>query len=101
MCHIHDAEVLAVYDLLKDKYPLTLTTTTDLNEGFTIDSALIIGKAHGQIMELYQDGAFVMDVMDEAQTQGTHWHPSDIEEAANDIAAFMEGKQENNLVPFR
>ena len=43
---------------------------------------------------------FVLDVMDEAQTQGTHWHPIDIESAVMDITEFMEGKSDYDLYPF-
>ena len=51
---------------------------------------VIVGKTHGQIIELYEcDGDFVLDVMDEEQTMGTHWHPNDVEDAVNDIVEFM------------
>ena len=94
-------DLLAVYEQLKDRYPLTLTTTAALNEGFTVDCPIIVGKAHGQIMELYKDGSyFVLDVMDEAQTKGTHWHPGNVEAAIDDIVAFMEGKSHYELTPF-
>ena len=94
-------DVIAVYDRLKDKYALTLTTTGALDEGFTIDCPIIVGKAHGQIIELYEcDGLFVMGVEDEAQTMGTHWHPNDVERAVYWIAEFMEGKSDFELIPF-
>ena len=94
-------DLIAVYDRMKDKYDLVLTTTSALDEGFTIDCAIIVGKAHEQIIELYVcDGDFVLDVMNAAQTKGTHWHPNDIEIAANDIAKFMDGKSDYPMVPF-
>lgn len=96
----NDYDVKAVYERLKDKYDLILTTTSELNEGFTIDCPIIVGKAHGQIIELYDDGIFVLDVMDAELTMGTHWHPLDIENAVNDIAEFMEGKSDYELDPF-
>lgn len=40
-------DVFAVYDRLKDKYALTLTTTGALDDGYTIDCPIIVGKAHG------------------------------------------------------
>lgn len=95
-------DVFAVYDQLKDRYELVMTTTTALDEGFTIDCPILVGRAHGQIIELYDDGGiFVLDVMDEAQTQGTHWHPCDVEDAVEDIARFMDGKSDYKLSPFR
>ena len=50
-------DVLAVYEQLKDRYALILTTTSALDEGFTVDCPIIVGKAHGQIIELYKMAA--------------------------------------------
>lgn len=97
-----DEHVLEVYNQLKDRYPLVLTNTMALDEGFTIDCPILVGKAHGQIVELYSDGdMFVLDVMDAAQTKGTHWHPYDVEDAVEDISEFMEGKSDYQLTPFQ
>ena len=94
-------DVIRVYELLKDRYDLVLTTTSALNEGFTVDCPIIVGKAHGQIIELYEDGGdFVMDVMDMEQTKGTHWHPNDVEGAVDYIVEFMEGKSDYKMYPF-
>lgn len=102
MFGITDKDVLTVYEQLKDRFDLFLTTTSALNEGFTIDCPIIVGKAHGQIIELYSDGdMFVLDVMDEAQTKGTHWHPYDVEVAVADIVEFMEGKSDYEMYPFK
>ncbi|MBR4057454.1 MAG: hypothetical protein IKK00_04865 [Oscillospiraceae bacterium] len=95
-------DVIAVYEQLKDRYNLVLTTTSALDEGFTVDCPVVVGKAHGQIIELYEDdGYFVMDVMDAEQTKGTHWHPNNIESAADYIAEFMEGKSDYEMSPFK
>lgn len=94
-------DLFAVYEQLKDRYPLILTNTVALDEGFTTDCPIIVGKAHGQIIELYEDGGdFVLDVMDEKQTKGTHWHPNDVEGAVADIIEFMEGKEKYPMTPF-
>lgn len=93
--------VAYVYEQLKDRYDLVLTTTAALNQGFTIDCPIIVGKAHGQIIELYKDDPlFVMDVMDAEQTMGTHWHPYDVNDAVKDIVEFMEGKSQYEMYPF-
>ena len=95
-------DVFAVYAQLKDKYPLTMTNTAALDEGYTEDFPIVVGKSHGQIMELYEyGGEFVLFVMDEAQTAGTHWHPQNIEYAKDDIAEFMDGKSDYKLYPFK
>ena len=94
-------DVMAVYEQLKDRYDLVFTTTSALDEGFTVDCPIIVGKAHGQIIELYEDGGdFVMDVMDAAKTKGSHWHPNDVESAIDDIVKFMEGKSDYEMYPF-
>ena len=96
-----DDDLKVIYEQLKDRYALVLTNTGALDEGFTVDCPILVGKAHGQIIELYLDcEMFVMDVMDEAQTKGTHWHPDDVEDAVDDIVAFMEGKSDYELYPF-
>ena len=97
-----DQNVLEVYEQLKDKYDIALTTTSALDEGFTIDCPIIVVKAHGQVLELYSDGTdFVLDVMDIEQTKGTHWHPNDVDSAVERIVEFMEGKSDYELYPFK
>lgn len=97
-----DDDLKVIYAQLKDRYALELTTTTALDEGFTVDCPILVGKAHGQILELYLDEEmFVMDVMDAEQTKGTHWHPNDVEDAVKDIVKFMDGKSDYDLTPFK
>ena len=101
MFEITADDVMAVYTQLKDQYSLVMTTTGALDEGFTMDCPILVGKAHGQIIELYEcEGLLVLDVMDEPRTKGTHWHPNDAESAASDIAEFMDGKSDYVLTPF-
>ena len=56
MSYISDNDIFAVYTQLKDRYPLIMTTAASLNEGFTVDCPVLVGKAHGDILELYKDG---------------------------------------------
>lgn len=100
--HNSDDDLKVIYAQLKDRYPLVLTNTAALDEGFTVDCPILVGKAHGQILALYlDDEMFVLDVMDAAQTMGTHWHPNDIEQAIACITEFMEGKDDYEMYPFR
>ena len=102
MFDITTEDLIAVFESLKDKYPLVFTNTADLNEGFDGDFPIIVGKAHGQIIELYEYGGdFVLDVMDEAHTMGTHWHPNNVNNAIVDITEFMQGKCDYKLSPFK
>lgn len=97
-----DDDLKAIYEQLKDRYELILTNTADLDEGFTVDCPILVGKAHGQIIELYLDGEmFVLDVIDAEKTKGTHWHPYDVESAVKYIVEFMDGKSDYNLSPFK
>jgi len=97
-----DDDLKVIYEQLKNRYALILTNTAALDEGFTVDCPILVGRAHGQIIELYLDGEmFVLDVMDEAQTQGTHWHPNDVESAVKDVEDFMAGKTDYKLYPFK
>lgn len=99
--HNSEDDLKVIYEQLKDRYALVFTNTADLDEGFTVDCPILVGKAHGQIMELYLDcEMFVMDVMDIEQTKGTHWHPNDAEHAIACITAFMEGKDDYEMYPF-
>ena len=53
-------------------------------------------------MELYNDGClFVLDIMDVAQTKGTHLHPNDVQAAAAYIEEFMNGNLDYELHPFK
>ena len=95
-------DVVEVYEQLKDTYALVFTTTSALDEGFTVDFPIIVGKSHSQIIELYEcDGDFVLDVMDDKKTKGTHWHPNDVAGAIDDIVKFMEGKSDYKMYPFK
>lgn len=101
MFDITTNDIIEIYEQLKDRYELILTTTSQLNEGFTVDCPIIVGKAHSQIIELYAySGDFIMDVMDENQTKGTHWHPIDVENAIEDIIEFMNGKSNYEMYSF-
>ena len=63
-----EQDIFNVYEQLKNKYDLVLTTTSKLDEGFTVDCPIIVGKAHEQIIELYEwDGMFVMGDEDKEQ----------------------------------
>ena len=95
-------DVITVYKQLKDRYELILTSTFALDEGFTVNCPVIVGKSHGQIFELYEyDGDFVLDVLDAKHTKGTHWHPNDVQSAIADIVEFMEGRSDYKLSPFK
>jgi hypothetical protein len=102
MFDITENDVITVYEQLKDRYCLLLTNTLSVDDGFEMDCAILVAKAHRMVLWLYEyGGEFVLDVMNEAQTHGTHWHPNDVADAVADITEFMEGKSDYGMHPFR
>lgn len=91
----------AVYEQLKKRYPLTLTHSFAVDDGFSVDCPLLMGQSHGRVLWLYEDcGEFVLDVMNAEKTVGTHWHPSSVSDAVDAIVEFMEGNCDRKLRPF-
>lgn len=91
-------DVSAVYAKLKEHYELLLTNTYAVDDGFMVDAPILVGKAHGFELWLYEDGGeFILDVLDASHTRGTHWHPENVESAAADVVAFMEGRLSEGL----
>lgn len=89
-------EIQRIYDRLKDIYPLTLTTTLALNDGYTIDVPVIRGTAEGGRFDLYKEdedsGLFVFSVEfygKDDDDKYTHGHPYDADEAVKYIEDFM------------
>lgn len=87
-------DLTAVYEQLKDTYPLVLTNTFSLptgKEDFGEDIPVLCGEsAIGRFM-LYDDGAYAVFDIDKAGGAYTHWHPDDVPEAVEGIRKFMEG----------
>lgn len=98
----NNAALIEVYKRLCAKYPVELTNTLALNDGFSIDCPILVAAAHGQFLYLYDYGGdFVLDVMNAEKTKGCHWHPFDVESAVNDISAFMEGETDYPFVDYK
>ena len=101
MFDMTENDVVMVYQCLKGEYDLVLTNTSLLDAGFTIDTPIIVGKAHGQEIWLYVcEEIFIIDVMNTDHTAGTHWHPYDIDAAVKDMADFMNGKSDYEMESF-
>ena len=102
LAKITEMDVLAVYEQLKDQYDIVLTTTSAVDDGFTIDCPILVGQTHGLIMWLYAyEDIFIMDVMDEAKTKGTHWHPDTVEDAVRDMREFLNGRGDYRMETFQ
>ncbi len=86
-----------IYDQLKDKYDLELTTGLASNAGFGWDMKILTGEGKLGRFYLYDEGAGPILNYDDP-TGGLamdHWHPGDTQEALQYVVAFLEG----NLPP--
>ena len=83
-----------VYEALKDQYPVMLTNTYSLENGmadFGEDLAILCGESEAGRFQLYDNGLYIILDVDKPNGTYTHWHPSDIHEAIEDIREFMQG----------
>lgn len=92
-------EIKTIYDRLKTKYPLTLTTTLALNCGYTVDVPVIRGTAKDCRFDLYlHENQFVFSVeaFDKVgDDRYTHRHPLDAEDA---ICMIEQCRSESGIV---
>lgn len=101
-------DIELIYEKVKEKAQVRLTSTAALEEGFTWDVPVICGETEQGRFWLYADEdvpdphglEFVFSVAYQKRTwlrkrsvlRYTHWHPQTIEDAVNDIHAFMTGQ---------
>lgn len=85
-------DVKAVYEALKERYDLKLTTGLAIDAGFDWDMDVLTGKSGSDTFYLYDNGAnIILDYDTEEGLSNNHWHPADEEEAAQLVTGFMEG----------
>lgn len=87
-------DVTAVYEILKDRFPLTLTHTFALENGekdYDGDYTMVCGTSSAGAFQLYDNGLYGVFDVDKADGSYTHWHPCEVAEAVEDVIAFMQG----------
>ncbi len=87
-------DVTAVYEILKDRFPLTLTHAFALENGeadYDEDYVMVCGSSTAGNFQLYDDGLHGVFDVDKADGSYTHWHPYYVAEAVEDVIAFMQG----------
>lgn len=87
-------DVKAVFERLKDRFPLELTHAFALENGeadYGENYTMLCGTSSAGTFQLYDDGLYGVFDVDKADGGYTHWHPSHIEEAVEDVIAFMQG----------
>jgi len=86
-------EIKTIYDRLKAKYPLILTTTAALDCGYTIDVPVIRGSTADRQFDLYRhNGLYVFSITFSRGTEDsrhTHIHPLSGDDAIRSIEEFM------------
>ena len=81
-----------IYDQLKDKYDLELTTGLALDAGFGWDMEVLTGKSILGRFYLYDEGChYLLNFDTEEGIANKHWHPEDTKEALELVVSFMEG----------
>lgn len=87
-------DVSAVYEILKERFPLTLTHAFALENGevdYDGDYIMLCGTSSAGTFQLYDNGLYGIFDVDKADGSYTHWHPYDVAEATEDVIAFMQG----------
>jgi hypothetical protein len=83
----------AIWAQVRPLYPLTLTTTRQVDDGFTIDVPVITGHNGRASFWLYDDGGeLVFSAEVPGQAYHDHWHPQRVSEAVEAISAFMTAR---------
>lgn len=88
-------DLTAVYERLKDKYPLILTNTFSLPNGaedYQEDFMILCGESDTGAFQLYDNGLNIIFDVDKADGTYTHRHPSSFNDVINDIINFMQGE---------
>ena len=88
-------DVKAVYETLKDSFPLTLTHTFALENGeedYGEDYVVVCGSSSAGSFQLYDNGLYGVFDVDKADGSYTHGHPESAEEAVEDVREFMQGR---------
>lgn len=88
-------DVVAVYEKLKDSFPLTLTHAFALENGeqdYDVDYTMVCGTSSAGSFQLYDDGLYGVFDVDKADGSYAHWHPGSVEEAVEDVLEFMQGR---------
>jgi len=88
-------DLTAVYEQLKDEYPLILTNTFSMPNGaedYQEDFMILCGESDAGAFQLYDNGLYIIFDADKSDGTYTHWHPSCFDDAVNDVINFMKGE---------
>ena len=81
-----------IYNQLKDRYDLKLSSGLALDAGFSWDVKVLTGKSALGTFYLYDEVVHNILTYDtEEEMCVKHWHPGDTQEALQMVIEFMEG----------
>ena len=81
-----------IYDRLRGRFPVTLTTALAVDDGFTEDVPIIVGQSGMSDFWLYlYDDELVLSYGIPGQAHRDHGHPQSADEAVRWVTNFMEG----------
>lgn len=79
-----------VFRLLNHRCPVTLTNAFSVDDGFTEDFPIIVGRNSSAAFWLYDDGGeFVFSYEVPGTSYHNHGHPQSVEEAVAAVVDFM------------
>ena len=87
-------DVMAVYEALKDRFPLELTHAFSVENGeenFDGDYVMVCGTSSAGSFQLYDNGLYGVFDVEKADGGYSHWHSANVAEAIVDVTAFMQG----------
>ena len=80
-------DLVAVYEQLKDIYPLTLTMVPH----YDYELPVLRGESSVGKFEMWDNGLDIIFDIYKPDGTYTHWHPSDVSEAIEAVREFMNG----------
>ena len=81
-----------IYDRLRGRFPVTLTTAFAVDDGFTEDVPIIVGQSGMSDFWLYlYDDELVLSYGIPGQAHRNPGHPQRADEAVRWVTNFMEG----------
>lgn len=83
-------DTVAVYEQLKDNYPVTLT----MEPCYDYEVPVLHGETSLGKFELWDTGADIIFEIYKTDGSYTHWHPFNAEEAIEAVISFIQGKLE-------
>lgn len=89
-----DTDVIKIYENLKNRYPIKLSSSIDLGFKSKVDFPVLHGQSTlGRFELFFDDVSFPFYGMNENKEVFSHFHLQTISEAEETIINFMEGKQ--------